>query len=452
MFDFPASRPVANRKRKLDETDIFAGPEVESELEALKTASQQEDSRGPPEIKRLIKRHVGNADDVGRLNGAQKKAWKGRLQREVRIVVDGQDGLPKLSQKLKTDYNVQFVIEMKRLKYQALATAINILKTVPLKIYSLTLHGCDLTSWPGISAFMAACVNMHTLIISGGSTLVPSVSLVEAVKHCLHTLDLHDCDMINVTHLGQCKKLHTLNLSGNFSLTDVAGLGQCASLHTLNLSTCTELKKVADLGQCASLHTLDLSHCRTLRNVAALGQCTSLHTLDLSRCKKLRNVDALGQSASLHTLDLSWCSALESVAGLEQCASLHTLDLLMCYELISVAGLGQCASLHTLDLSWCFGLKSVAGLEQCTSLHTLNLHECKVTDVTALGQCPGLHTLDLSECTKLANVDGLRQCASLRSLNLSNCTGLPYGTGQVLKAHMAGPCMVVTAQYRPRAF
>ena len=241
----------------------------------------------PPDIMRLVKQHVGDADAVGALNGAYKKAWNYRCPREVRIVVDGQEGLPKLIHKLKKkmkkkmhcdkekmgretiwysdDYKVELVIEVKGLTCQGLAEAMNILKIVQLKIYSLTPTG-------QISTFMAACTNMHTLIISGSSTLDEmhmialmqyakvrtlhlarqfsvgvvkagrlSSGVVEAVKHCLHTLDLHDCAMMNVTALGQCKKLHTLNLSWNLKLANVAGLGQCASLHTLNLSRCIKL-------------------------------------------------------------------------------------------------------------------------------------------------------------------------------------------------------------------
>ena len=45
-----------------------------------------------------------------------------------------------------------------------------------------------------------------------------------------------------------------LNASRNPSLKNVAGLGQCKNLHTLDLSGCTELKNVSALRQC-NLHT-----------------------------------------------------------------------------------------------------------------------------------------------------------------------------------------------------
>ena len=47
-------------------------------------------------------------------------------------------------------------------------------------------------------------------------------------------------------------------------MADVTGLGQCGSLHTLDLNYCTALADLSGFGQYGSLHTLDLSDCSEL--------------------------------------------------------------------------------------------------------------------------------------------------------------------------------------------
>jgi hypothetical protein len=84
--------------------------------------------------------------------------------------------------------------------------------------------------------------------------------------------------------------VHTLNLRGCHSITDVGALG---GVHTLNLSHCHGIRDVSALG---GVHTLDLSSSPGIRDVSALG---GVHTLNLGRAYRITDVSALG---GVHTL------------------------------------------------------------------------------------------------------------------------------------------------------
>ena len=85
---------------------------------------------------------------------------------------------------------------------------------------------------------------------------------------------------------------------------------------------------VSALGGCARLHTLDLSYCRQLLDVSALGGCAALRTLDLSQCSLLSDVSAL-RAARRYTRSTSG-AATESQTSrywlLAGCTTLHTLN------------------------------------------------------------------------------------------------------------------------------
>ena len=86
------------------------------------------------------------------------------------------------------------------------------------------------------------------------------------------------------------------------NVTDVSALGGCARLHTLDLSYCRQLLDVSALGGCAALRTLDLSQCSLLSDVSALAGCTTLHTLNSNReidVSVLRGVRLLNRRISL---------------------------------------------------------------------------------------------------------------------------------------------------------
>ena len=97
-------------------------------------------------------------------------------------------------------------------------------------------------------------------------TFVTNIDLADLKHLHLHTLDLSDTQVTNVSALG---KVHTLDLSDT-KVTDVSALG---NVHTLDLSW----TKVTDVSVLGGVHTLNLS-CTEVTDVPALGK---VHTLDL---------------------------------------------------------------------------------------------------------------------------------------------------------------------------
>jgi hypothetical protein len=141
-----------------------------------------------------------------------------------------------------------------------------------------------------------------------------------ALRQYLHTLDLRETEVSDVSALASCQSLHTLVLART-PVSDVSALASCQSLHTLNLAQ-TRVRDVTGLASCQSLHTLDLSIGR-VSDVSGLAFCQSLHTLYLCNTQA-SDVSALASFKSLHTLDLSE-TAVSDVSALASCQSLSEL-------------------------------------------------------------------------------------------------------------------------------
>ena len=92
----------------------------------------------------------------------------------------------------------------------------------------------------------------------------------------LHTLDLSETNVSDVSTIGSCIKanpmlggLHTLNLSD----TDVSDVSALGGLHTLDLS----FTKVSNVSMLSGLHTLDLSRTK-VSDVSAVENIPNLIT------------------------------------------------------------------------------------------------------------------------------------------------------------------------------
>jgi hypothetical protein len=141
-----------------------------------------------------------------------------------------------------------------------------------------------------------------------------------ALRQYLHTLDLSETEVCDVSVLASFTSLHTLDLE-NTQVSDVSALASCQSLHTLNIYR-TKVSDVSPLASFKSLHTLDLS-VTNVRDVSALASCQSLHTLQLGGTQVF-DVSALASCKSLHTLNL-WCTQVIDVSALALCQSLRQL-------------------------------------------------------------------------------------------------------------------------------
>jgi Leucine-rich repeat (LRR) protein len=229
-----------------------------------------------------------------------------------------------------------------------------------------------------------------------------------AMRSYLHTLDLSNTEVSDVSVLASCQSLHTLDLSET-EVSDVSVLASCQSLHTLKLNA-TEVTDVSALASCQSLHTLDLSETE-VSDVSVLASCQSLHTLDL-RATEVSDVSVLASCQSLHTLNLAG-TQVSDVSALASCQSLRTLNLAGT-QVTDVTALASCQSLHTLNLSKT-QVSDVSALASCRTLHTLDLRYTQVSDVSALASCQSLHRLYLSN-SKVIDVSALASCQSLSQL------------------------------------
>jgi hypothetical protein len=207
-----------------------------------------------------------------------------------------------------------------------------------------------------------------------------------AIRQYLHTLDLSETEVSDLTALASCRSLHTLDLS-NTEVSDVSVLASCQSLDTLDLEG-TLVSDVSVLASFKSLHTLCLWSTQ-VSDVSVLASCQSLHKLDL-RDTKVSNVSALARCQALHTLDLSR-TRVSNVATLASCNALHTLNLSQT-DVIDISALASCRNLHTLKLMTT-QVSDVSVLASCQSLHTLNLWNTRVSDVSALASCQSLRQL-----------------------------------------------------------
>jgi hypothetical protein len=138
-----------------------------------------------------------------------------------------------------------------------------------------------------------------------------------AIRQYLHTLDLRETEVRDVSVLASCKSLHALNLWGT-QVSDVSALASCQSLHTLDIAR-TRVRDVTGLTSCQSLHTLNLWR-TAVSDVSALASCQSLHTLDLGDIF-LSEVSALASCQCLHTLDLreTHVSDVSALASCNRC-------------------------------------------------------------------------------------------------------------------------------------
>jgi Leucine-rich repeat (LRR) protein len=270
------------------------------------------------------------------------------------------------------------------------------------------LHTLDLseTQVSDVSV-LASCKSLHTLNLN--NTQVSDVSALAACQS-LHTLYLEKTQVSDVSALAACQSLHTLNLRSS-QVSDVTALASCPSLHTLILRE-TQVSDVSALGLCQSLHTLDLQYTQ-VSDVSALASCPSLHALYLERTQ-VSDVSALASSQSLHDLDLN-LTQVSDVSVLTSCLSLHRLDLAGA-PVTDVSALAFCHSLHTLNLTYT-QVVDVSALASCQSLHTLFIHSTPVSDVSALASSRSLHVLDLSE-TQVSDVSALGSSQSLHTMYL----------------------------------
>ena len=171
----------------------------------------------------------------------------------------------------------------------------------------------------------------------------------------VHTLDLSYTTVSDVSMLG---KVHTLNLSNCYKVTDVSALG---NVHTLDLSG----TKVSDVSALKNVRELNLFGCYNVTNVSTLGNVRKL----ILRDTNVINVSMLG---NVQTLNLSHTK----VRDVSMLGNVHTL-VLNNTNVFDVSTLGN---VHELWLD----NTNVTDVSMLINVYELHLYGTKVGDTSML--------------------------------------------------------------------
>lgn len=288
--------------------------------------------------------------------------------------------------------------------------------------------------------------------------------------------------------------LETLNLSGNYSITDSslcnAFYQDLLKLKVLDLSLCkqitdTSLSRIAnhlknlevlELGGCCNitnssllviaiklkkLTRLNLRSCwqitdQGISHLAGLSKEMStepleLVSLGLQDCQRLTD-DALKYIAqgliTIESINLSFCVSVTD-SGLKYLARMPKLSELNLRSCDNISDIGMAyltdggCTVTTLDVSFCdkIGDQALNHLSQgLFHLRSLSLNHCQITDEGLMRIAKNLHdleTLNIGQCDRVTD-KGLQSLAeylhNLISIDLYGCTQLsPHGIEKIEK-------------------
>ena len=210
--------------------------------------------------------------------------------------------------------------------------------------------------------------------------------------------------------LADLPSLKYLNLSNNYTLTDLRGLSDLTGLRTLNLRNC-DITDLSPLSGLTGLRHLVLKENNSLLDLSPLSGLTGLTALNL-RHNDISDLSPLSGLSSLTFLDLRR-NDIADLSPLSGLVGLTTLRL--SYNNISdVSPLSGLMGLTSLDL-YDNEIKNLTGL---TGLTTLDLAGNDISDVSPLSGLTGLTTLDLAG-NDISDVSPLSGLTGLTTLDLA---------------------------------
>ena len=216
--------------------------------------------------------------------------------------------------------------------------------------------------------------------------------------------------IINDTNVKNLAKVHSLNLSGCYRLTN-EGIKHLAKIHTLDLHNCNITDDCVKYLE--NVHTLNLSGCRKIiKGSEHLGK---VHTLNLSGCSIVD--EGIKHLGNVHTLNLSKCNIITD-EGIKHLGNVHTLNLSKC-NIITDEGIKHLGKVHTLDLTSCSKV-SDEGIKHLGKVHTLFCDNITNKGIDSLGNC---HTLILKD----SNIKDISILRNVDTLTLVNLTNVPKG-------------------------
>ena len=240
-----------------------------------------------------------------------------------------------------------------------------------LKYFSFSIK----SSYDGDFSFLNKLPSLEILKLSRTQLVNRGLDFISRLSN-LHTLDLGNSDLGDLSSLKELKKLKNLTLKDNKQLSDISFLRGITQLKKLCLEGCTGIVDFSPLESLSELETLDLKDCK-LSNVEflyKLNQIFSLrlpHSYDLKPIAYLKNLNLLeinyfpqGPCPSQIMVDLTPLSELQDL-GVLKISDLPSED---------ISPLSRLTNLYHLELIGCKFIKSVEALKPLSKLETLILN------------------------------------------------------------------------------
>lgn len=268
-------------------------------------------------------------------------------------------------------------------------------------------------------SLLGNCPRLTTLNLAG-CTGVKDFSFL-AKCPSINTLDLSQCPEIdNLNFLQSCPSVKSLNLAGCINIKDASGLQNCTLIENLNIEGCSQLEEL-NLAENIRLKNLNLAGCGELTELSLPKNSPSLTSLNLADCAKLGKLELPQNLSSFKSLNMAGCLNIQDFKFLEKCHNIEDLNLSKCVNFNDLNLVENCLLLKNLNVGECNNINDASPLVQCSKLEHLNLHQTNIGDIDFLFNLPVLRSLNLSECTNTLNFTHVTRCPLLTDLNLSKC-------------------------------
>lgn len=236
---------------------------------------------------------------------------------------------------------------------------------------------------------------------------IPDVNMKAALNSALNVED----SSADITK-EQLESLTALKLtnSDDTHITDYTGLEYCVNLKTLRI-TDSELTVLPDITALTKLHFLDLSDCYNLTDISKIPVTDTLNDVELEKCTSVNDISPLKAIPSITTL------CLDGVKITDENAASNT------------ATISSLTNLKHLDLAYAYVTDDYSSMfDSLTKLETLILAYNRFTNVDFLLSHNGtLKELTLYGCPVTNSVtDTLGQMTSLKILGIGSTKIMDY--------------------------
>ena len=284
---------------------------------------------------------------------------------------------------------------------------------IPDSVYTLYLIDNPILDLRGLNS-LEQLVNLYIegTDLSGIKALISS--------HTLSALSIVNCNVSDISIVGVCKKLKTLDLGQN-ELENMDGIERFDSIERLFLRN-NKIQKIDSVENLPYLQWLDLTE-NPVQDLSPLSNLYLLGRLELSGIN-LEDIklDELLNAPDLEVLYLSDCG-LKDIKFMEEFDYIHGLDV----SNNQISDINEIKHMYTatneviLNLSY-NPIKDITPLESCEKLSELNLSGIDLKNVKGFEVLQNLHittlTAENSNLDDLSLIKGLAEVEAVK-LNVS---------------------------------